>query len=245
MGRALYMGDSMKLVWMAVAMAVIAGGCAPGYGGPAPVDHVMVGVDARGATAEQVAAQILPASPDFALVVAARGSAWFAQLAQATNLELSGPALADSLGLAFLSRLELIGDTAIMLGSGDAAFTMQDALYQSGKDRYLDLMLVALPENANVEGAMRALLEYMATDVMADASVVLGIRAADAADAQVVDRMLRAAFTDAAECAGMEGADRNYRVFFGPSARVRCSAARPLEGPADAISARVSIGLHT
>src|SRR5690606_41208945 len=95
----------------------------------------------RGATAEQVAAQILPASPDFALVVAARDSAWFAQLAQATNLELSGPALADSLGLAFLSRLELIGDTAIMLGSGDAAFTMQDALYQSGKDRYLDLKI--------------------------------------------------------------------------------------------------------
>src|SRR5690606_19808658 len=159
MGRALYMGDSMKLVWMAVAMAVIAGGCAPGYGGPAPVDHVMVGVDARGATAEQVAAQILPASPDFALVVAARDSAWFAQLAQATNLELSGPALSDSLGLPFISRLELNGDTSNMLRSNDASLTMQNSLYQSCNARYLYPMHVALPENANVEGAMRALLE--------------------------------------------------------------------------------------
>ena len=141
-------------------------------------------------------------------------------------------------------RLELLGDTSIVLGSGDGQFTMQDALYQFDEERYLDLMLVSLPGGVNIDAAMRALLEYMATDVMATASVVLGIRAANAEDAAHVDSMLRAAFMNAVECGGMEGADRNYRVFFGPSARTRCTAAEQIEGPADVVTARVSVGLQ-
>lgn len=235
----------MKLAWTTVMAAVIVGGCAGGLGGgPDPVTYTMVGVDAGTVGADQVAAQIAPANADFALVVAARDAAWFTQLAQATNLELSGPAIADSLGLAFLSRLELLGDTAIVLGSGDAAFTVQDALYQASDERFLDLMLVNLPHGTNVDAAIRALLQYMATDVMANASVVLGIRAANAADAAIAESMLRAAFMNAIECGGMEGVDRNYRMFFGPSARTRCTAAQPLAGPADAITARVSVGLQ-
>ncbi len=234
----------MKLVWTTVA-ATMLGGCAAGLGGaPDPVTFDMVAVDGGTIAAEQVAAQIAPADADFALVVAQRDSAWFAQLAQSTNLGLSGPARADSTGLAFLSRLELLGDTAIVLGSGAASFTMQDALYEVAKERYLDLMLVDLPQGADVNAAIRALLEYMATDVMANASVVLGVRAASAADAAVAEGMLRAAFMNAVECGGMEGVERNYRVFFGPSARTRCTAAERLEGPADAITARVSVGLQ-
>lgn len=234
----------MKLVWTTLA-AVALSGCVAGLGGPPdPVTYTMAGIDAGSASAEEVAAQIAPTNTDFALVVASRDAAWFTQLAQATNLGLSGPAMADSLGLAFLSRLELLGDTSIVLGSGDGQFTMQDALYQFDEERYLDLMLVSLPGGVNIDAAMRALLEYMATDVMATASVVLGIRAANAEDAAHVDSMLRAAFMNAVECGGMEGADRNYRVFFGPSARTRCTAAEQIEGPADVVTARVSVGLQ-
>jgi hypothetical protein len=234
----------MKLVWTTVAAAVLSG-CAAGLGGaPDPVTYTMAGVEAGGASAEQVAAQLAPANADFALVVAPRDAAWFTQLAQATNLGLSGPAFADSLGLAFLSRLELLGDTSMVLGSGDAAFTMQDALYQVEDERYLDLLLVNLPQGVNVDAAIRALLEYMATDVMANASVVLGVRAATAADAARADSMLRAAFMNAVECGGLSGAERTYRLFFGPPARTRCTAAQVLDGPADAITARISVGLQ-
>jgi len=235
----------MKLVWMMAGAAVMSG-CAGSMGGPGPVVYSMVAVDAGQAAAEATAAQIGPAQADFALVVAPGDSAWFTRLAAATGLAVSGPAMADRMGLAFLSNLEVLGDTSIVIGTGDAAFTMQDALYQaSDQRRYLDLMLVNLPAGVNVDGAIRALLEYMATDVMADASVVLGVRAATVADANRVETMLRAAFMNAVECGGMDGAQRTYRIFFGPSARTRCTTAQPLPGPADAITARVSVGLHS
>lgn len=234
----------MKHVRTAVAAAVLSTGCAGVFGGPDPVMYTMAGVDAGASSAEQVAAQLAPANADFVLVAAEHDAAWFAELARQTNLALSGPALGDDIGLAFLSRLELLGDTAITLGTGDARFLMQDALYAVPDERYLDLMLVNLPAGVDISGAMRVLLEYMATDVMANASVVMVIRAATSADAASAERMLRVAFTDALECGELEDPDLSYRIFFGPAARTRCTAAAPLAGPAEAITARVSVGLR-
>ncbi len=234
----------MRHGWMTVILAAASSACALGAGGGDPIDYTMVAVDARQATATEIATQIQGAGGDFALVIAARDEAWFAELASATQLGLSGPARGDDLGLAFLSRLELLGDTSITLGNGDARAYVQDALYQIADERYLDLMLVRLPADVDVSGAARALLEYIATDVMANASVVMGVSAATAADAQRMDQLLRAAFTNAAECGGLEDANRTFRIFFGPPARTRCTDARPLEGAGAAVAARVSAGLR-
>jgi hypothetical protein len=95
-----------------------------------------------------------------------------------------------------------------------------------------------------VQAAARALLEYMATDVMANASLVLGIQAETAGDAQAMEELLRAAFTNAAECGGLEAADARFRIYFGPVARIRCQEASRLSSAGTAIVARVSVGLQ-
>lgn len=234
----------MKRGWMIAVLTAANTACAVGAGGGSPVEYTMVAVDAGQASAADIAAQVQQASGDFALVSAPRDSAWFAQLATTTQLGLSGPARAGDLGLAFLSRLELLGDTAITLGSGAGQFTAQDALYEVEGERFLDLMLVRLPAGADVQAAARALLEYMATDVMANASLVLGIQAETAADAQAMEELLRAAFRNAAECGATEAAESRFRIFFGPAARIRCQEARRLSGAGAAVAARLSVGLQ-
>jgi hypothetical protein len=230
--------------WMALTLAGITTACAAG-GGRSPVDYTMVAADAEGATPAQLAQQVQAASADFALIVAAQDAAWFTELAGATQLSLSGPAVSsDDVGLAFLSRLELLGDTSIVLGTGAAQVQVQDALYQVADERFLDLMLMRMPAGVDVPAAARALLEYMATDVMANASVVLGVTAASAQDADRMENLLRAAFANASECGGLPADGMTYRTFFGPPARTRCEEARQLDDPARGVVARISVGLQ-
>jgi hypothetical protein len=228
--------------WLVVAVVAATSACALRLGGPSPVDYTLVALDARGSSAHDAAARITEAASDFALIVAERDSAWFQQLASATSLELSGPAFAPAAGLAFVSRLPLLGDTSLVLEVTAGSVHVQDALYSVSDERFLDLMLVHLPAGTDLHEATRRLLEYMATDVMANAALVLGVSAADAAAAHQVEQLLRAAFTNAAECAGIDASDRPYRVFFGPAARVRCEAARAIDGVG--IVADITVGLR-
>lgn len=229
--------------WLVVAVVAVTSACGMALGGPSPEPYTAFALDARTVSAQDAAAQIQGIGADFALVVGAADSAWFAQLAGATGLELSGPALAPMGGLAFVSRLELLGDTSLVLQIGDGNVYVQDALYAVDDDRFLDLMLVQLVEGTDLQEATRVLLEYMATDVMAHAALVLGVAAHDAAAANEVETMLRAAFTNAAECAGGEAAaERSFRLFFGPAARVRCEDARLLG--TTGIIADISVGLR-
>ncbi len=233
----------MKRLWTTVVLALLAGGCAGGMGGGDPAVYTMTGVDAGSASPAEIAAQVTRANSDFALVVGPAQPTWFSELATATGLTLSGPATVDDAGLALLARLELLGDTSIVIGADSARFHMQDALYQAADERYLDLMVVTLPPGVNVDAAVRELLRYMATDVMANASVVLGVKAPTAAIAVQVDSMLRAAFMNAVECGSLDP-DRTFRVFFGPPARTRCTAARRIDGAGDVIAATVRVGLQ-
>lgn len=230
--------------WLVVAVVAVTSACGGlALGGPSPEPYTALALDARTASAQDAAAQIQGAAADFALVVGAADSAWFAQLATASGLELSGPAIAPMGGLAFVSRLELIGDTSLVLRIGNGDVHVQDALYAVDDDRFLDLMLVQLDEGTDLQEATRVLLEYMATDVMAHAALVLGVAAHDAAAANEVETMLRAAFTNAAECAGGEAASgRPFRLFFGPAARVRCEDARMIG--TTGIVADISVGLR-
>lgn len=233
----------MKHLWKTAVLVVLAGGCAGGLGGSDPANYTMTGVDAGSASPAEIAEQVTRANSDFALVVAPAQPAWFGELATATGLTLSGPATGDGPGLALLSRLELLGDTSIVIGADSARFYMQDALYQAADERYLDLMVVNLPAGVDVDAAVRELLRYMATDVMATASVVLGVNAPTTAVAVQVDSMLRAAFMNAVECGSLDP-DRTFRVFFGPPARTRCTAARRIEGAGEVIAAGVRVGLQ-
>ncbi|MGH7443469.1 MAG: hypothetical protein ACREKM_01265 [Longimicrobiales bacterium] len=236
----------MKRGWMTVVLAAMSPACAVGVGGGgSPIEYTMVAVNAAGATSAQIAEQVQEAGGDFVLVVGPREGTWFGELASASQLGLSGPAYTDERGLAFLSRLELLGDTSLVLGTGNAQVQLQDALYQVDEERFLDLMLVNIPTGADVPAATRSLLEYIATDVMANAALVLGIIAPSPAEAQAMDELLRAAFSTAAECGGLSHTDqRAYRIFFGPVARVRCTDARQLDGPGSPVVARVSVGLQ-
>lgn len=238
----------MKRGWMTVVLAAASSACAAGVGGAgggSPVEYTMLAVNAEGVTSAQLAQQVRESGSDFALVVGPRENTWFGDLANASGLALSGPAYTDARGLAFLSRLELLGDTSIVLGTGNAQLQLQDALYQVEEERYLDLMLVNISDGTDVPAATRSLLEYIASDVMANAALVLGIIAATPEQAQVMDSMLRAAFSTAGECGGLsDPAGRAYRIFFGPVARMRCTDARQLDGPGSPIVARVSVGLQ-
>lgn len=231
--------------WVAVAAAAgvaVTSACALRLGGPSPVDYTLVALDARGSTAQEAGAQITGAGADFAIVVGERESTWFSDLAAASALQLSGPAYAPDAGLAFVSRLPLLGDTALVLAVGTDSIYVQDALYTVEDERFLDLMLVRIGAGVNLQDATRILLEYMATDVMANAALVLGVVTPSPNAAQQVEEMLRAAFTTAAECAGMQDEpDRAYRIFLGPAARVRCEDASPIPG---GIRADISVGLR-
>lgn len=237
----------MKRGWLTVVIAVAGSACAAGTGagGGSPVEYTMLAANAEGVTSAQLAQQVQQSGSDFALIVGPRENTWFGELQTATGLVVSGPAYTDARGLAFLSRLELLGDTSIVLGSGDARLQVQDELYQVEEERYLDLMLVNIDAGTDVPTATRALLEYIASDVMANAALVLGIIAATPEQAQVMDTMLRAAFSTATECGGLsDPGQRAYRIFFGPVARMRCTDARQLDAPGSPIVARVSVGLQ-
>src|SRR5690606_39112688 len=100
------------------------------------------------------------------------------------KLTLSGPGVAGSVAFGFLAG-EAVGDTTIVLpleGGGEVA--LHDALYIVGAGRYLDLLAARFSPDADVREAVRALLNYIATDVMPQAAVVLAVNAPDPAAAE-------------------------------------------------------------
>lgn len=234
----------LKRAFATAVIVMTATACAT-LGGPSPVEYTAVALDAGDATPAQLAAQLQETGADVALVRAAREDAWFAQLATASGLELSGPARRQDVALGFLSSLELLGDTTIAVPLEGDDMLMQDALYQVADERYLDMMFVRVPDGADLPVAARALYQYIATDVMADAALVLGVSTGTPAEAREMERLLRAAFAYATECGGIDGAEQStYRVFFGPVARVRCVEARRLAGAGSPIVVRISVGLE-
>ena len=157
-----------------VACAVVAG-CSVRLGGPKPEEYNAIGLHApAGASAGEIATRIKGAEGDVVLLAADRDSAWFADVATQTAMKVSGPGRTGPSSLAFLTRLELLGDTALILTvpNGGGRLHVQDALFRVDKDRTLDLMLVSFAEAASVREGVRAMLNYIATDVGGTAAVV-------------------------------------------------------------------------
>ncbi len=233
-----------------VFILAVLGGCAVRLGGPKPEEYqTLAYVAPAGETAEATASRIRSVSADIVLITGRADSAWFADVANRTRLALSGPGRTGPNGMAFLTRrLELLGDTSIILNvQSGGRIHMHDALYQIGKGRHVDLMLVQFDDRADLRDAVRTLLSYIATDVGATAAVVFGIDAPTPKAADSVAVLLRAAYANAWECAdqGRDGAatpESGLRLFYGPSVRMDCEEAHVLSVPGHPIAAQLVVG---
>lgn len=226
---------------------VLVTGCAVRLGGPGPVEYRVVALSAgSGAAPEDVAGWIRQADANVVLLsAAAADSTWFGEVAQRSSLSLSGPGSAGQVAFAFLAS-EPVGDTTIVLSSAEgASVVVHDALYKVDKHRYLDLLALRIGSAPEARVAVKALLRYVATDVMPEAAVVLAVEVPDAATGDSVAAFLDPAFRDARACLAGRGAERRsagMRLFYGPEARLRCEDARLLGGDDSPILARLVVG---
>lgn len=219
------LASTVPLVLVPLVMAA----CAPGTGDPRPVDMPTTVLRAEAGTSPAAAAAaIVAASPRIALVAGPADEAWFAEVASAAGLStVSGPALAGAdLGLAFLG-MEVVGDTTIQLQYDGGTFVLQDALYDLGQRRFLDLLSFRVGTEVEVRRIIGALTDYIATDVMPGAAVIMAVAVPSPAVGDSVARLLSPAYRGAAHC-GAEAdavAGAGIRLFFGPDARIYCRSA--------------------
>lgn len=224
-------------------LALAAGACGTRTGGSTGNAHQVAAFRAAsGSSAQDVAGRITRARADVVLLSAERDSAWFAAVAEGAGLQLSGPGLTGGVGMAFLTNLEVLGDTSIVLSVPEGGSVhMHDALYRVDRSRTLDLMLVRF-DAPDLRAAVRRLFAYIATDVGASAAVLLAI---DAPTVQLADSaavLMRAHYGNDVECAGdgMAGGERGpVRLLYGPSARLSCRSARALPGDLPGVVAGV------
>ncbi|HSJ23355.1 MAG TPA: hypothetical protein VK929_01645 [Longimicrobiales bacterium] len=237
MNRYLRAGLLLTLSLAITACAVRLGG-----GGPRQYDAVAL-LAGPGADAAETAGRLRAADAELVLLSADRDDAWFASVAEAAGLELSGPGRSSGRGFAFLSSLEMVGDTSLVLEvAGGGSVHMHDALYRVDGDRYVDLMLVRF-DAPDVREAVRTLFGYIATDVMANAAVLLAIDAPTSAEAQDASVLMRAHYTPAFECAGVpeDASVGGIRLLYGPTARVSCNSVRVLPGTPPGIHADIVV----
>jgi hypothetical protein len=214
-------------------------------GGPSPEEYDVVAISAlRNADAVEVAERITSAGAEIALLAAERqDSAWFVAVAGNARLALSGPGATSGRGYAFMTNLEILGDTSLVLPvDGGGSVHMHDALYKIDENRNIDLMLVRI-ETGDLRAGVRTLLNYIATDVPADAPLLLAFDGPTPELADSAATMMRATIGDASECREQASApEPTVRLLYGPSARVRCLSARNLPGDQAGIVARLEVG---
>ena len=236
-------GSVVVLLLLSAALAA----CAVRLGGPKPEEYTAVVARAAQEDAATAAARLRASEPQLVLLAADRDSTWFAAVAQQLGLKLSGPGRTGPSGLALLTPMEPLGDTAVVLSvSGGGRIHMQDALYQVDKERHLDLMLASIEPQAGIREAVRTLLQYYATDVGGTSAVVLAIETATPAAADSVALLLRSAFGNTQDCGNgsSDGAAPagTLRLYYGPQARIDCERARVVSAAPAIISARVVVG---
>lgn len=240
----------MKAIgWLVPALcAATVTACAVRLGGPGPVEYRTLAVDFDASTTpEQAAAMIREAEAGLVLLSTPRDSGWVSAVAQASGLTSTRPGHVDNTTFAFLAW-KPVGDTThtIKVPSG-GQIRLHDALYEIEKNRYIDLMTVAFDSGTGVRDGVRALLSYIATDVMSNVPVVLAVHAPNSTVSDSVAAVTRAAWADAAECTSKASdnsvtRDMNMRLFYFPAARIRCVEARTIDAPGTPITARLVTG---
>jgi hypothetical protein len=232
-----------------LVVLVAASACAVRLGGSKPEEYqaLALPVDASQSSAD-AASIIEQTGAKLVLMSAKRDSAWFADVATRSGLELSGPGDVGSTSLAFLTGLKILGDTTIALNVGsNGRLYLHDALYEIDKERNIDLMLISLDASLDLREVVRALLGYIATDVGATAAIVMAVDAPSEQAGDSIAVLMRAAFENAWECADATATNGSpppmkLRLFFGPSVRMRCLSARTVQGAGTPITARLLVG---
>lgn len=217
---------------------LLASGCSVRLGGPGPVAYRTVALSTGpGTLPDQVAEYIRQANANLVLLAAQADSSWFAEVARISKLTLSGPGDAGGVALGFLAS-EPLGDTTIALPlTTGGEVVVHDALYRVDKYRYLDLLALRVDDRAAVKPTVQALLNYVATDVMTGAAVVLAIAVPDEETGDALAAILDPVFHDARSCISNSGeaeravAAAGMRLFYGPEARLRCQSTRQPGGP--------------
>ena len=236
----------MRQLLPSLALAVGLTACAVSLSGPRDIPVSAVAIRAPADMGpEAVSAIISDTVTEVAVVTAPADSAWFVGVAAATRLTLSGPA---DLGVGrggFLAIEEPVGDTTVVLSWDGGTLTVRDALYEVDDGRYLDLLAFRIEDAATARPALSAFMEYMATDVMNSAAVLMAVAVPSAAVGDSVARMLSPAYFDALRCepgltprAQREG----IHLFYGPEARVYCTSAATPESAADVVRASLVLG---
>jgi len=239
------MGSQMKVrLWLMGALLLMVTGCAVRLGGMKPVEYRALAFSTGSATATEVAGWIREAQANVVLLAAPGDSAWFDEVAQRSSLSLSGPGRAGNLSLAFLAT-KPIGDTTLVLPlPNGGGLSVHDALYKVDKTRFLDLLALRIEPGTDAREAVRALLAYVATDVMPNAAVVLAIDMPDEATDRSVTSLLSPAFADARTCVDRDAtptAGTGMRLFYGPEARLSCESAQVLGGARGTLVARLIV----
>lgn len=217
--------------------------CAVRLGGPGPEEYRVVALLASEQTSPaSVSAQIRGAGADIAFLMGAADTNWLAQVAGGSGLQLSGPALGGGSGASFLAG-EAVGDTTVSLPVEAGALVIQDALYKIDDDRYLDLMALHLPAGVEPRAAARALLGYIATDVMKEAAVILTISSDSPGELVQLTSRLQPAFVGAASCGESHSAAEALpiQMLYGPALRVRCGWLRELTGSSPGVVANMVV----
>lgn len=234
------MNPRSSVVPLSVAASLILlAGCAIRLGGPRPFTFRVLGYAPKAtATAEEVARRIREVAPHYVILAADRDSSWFGEVARAANLQSTRPGRAESVTFAFLGA-KALGDTTVTLTGGPHRFTVHDALYDLTKHLRVDVMAFRLGvPAAEAREPVRALMGYVATDVPAQALVVLGVLLPDTAQRAEIARTLSPYFRDAATCeaSGGEAAlGATVQLYFAPAVRARCERARAIESGAGLI----------
>lgn len=235
----------LRIAILLPLFSIAAASCAVRLGGPSPEEYDVVAIsELRAADAVEVAERITRAGADIVLLAAERqDSAWFVAVAGNARLGLSGPGATTGRGYAFLTNLEILGDTSLVLPVvGGGSVHMHDALYKIDDNRNIDLMLVRI-DAPDLRAGVRTLLNYIATDVPADAPLLLAFDGPAPELADSAATMMRATIGDASECrAEPQAPEPTVRLLYGPSARVRCLSARNLPGDQPGIVARLEVG---
>jgi hypothetical protein len=220
--------------------------CAGRIAGSGPQEHRVAALSADpGAAPSDVADLIAGANAGIVLLSADRDSAWFADVAAAAGLALSGPGHYGERGKAFFTNLEILGDTSLVLAvPGGGSVHMHDALYRVNGARRLDLMMVDF-DAPDLRAAVRALFSYIATDVGATVPVLLAIDGATPLVADSVAVLMRAHYSNELECPSSRipaDTQLSVRLLYGPSARLTCVSSGLLPGEPPGVAAGVVLG---
>jgi hypothetical protein len=225
-------------------------GCAGGMGGGGPLQYRAMALNVpAGVAADSVAAIVRNATADLVLLVAPADSAWFARAAGGTTLHLSGPTGPGPERLAFLA-MKPVGDTTLTLKlPGASGILLHDGLYQPEKSLYVDLMLARVTSAAPADSVAHALVSYVASDVMQNAALVLGLLTPTPELGDTVARLIRPIMVDVGQCgAGRDtagdpaAAAGPIRLFYGPETLVRCDQTRSLVAAGQPVYAHFTIG---